>query len=197
MSILDSPFNSISELDQICASAIPLVDAALQRRDFTPAQRKVAELMREGFSIAEILNFTQEERDAIFAVGCRLLKVGDAKRAQSLFFTLLQMEPSDKKVIYGLAGCCQALGDFKAAAQLYLIFVAFDATNPLGYLRLGECCLAAKEFENALANFSLALTEAERAGSQMRTIEYARQKKAECEALVADATATLPTDSTT
>jgi tetratricopeptide (TPR) repeat protein len=186
MSIIDSPFRSQEEMLKAMEVAGPMIDEAFARRKFTPVQKKALELMREGLSLADIFDLTPEQRNAIFVTGCKLLKVGDTKRARDILFTLLQLEPGDERVIYALGACFQAEGKLDAAARLYLFFLARDATNPEGYLRLGECLVAAKELENARQAFVAAAGEAERGNGSPRALAYARRMLGEVEAMLAN-----------
>lgn len=188
MSIIDSPYRSEAEFLAALEIAKPLFEAGLARQDMTPVQRRIVELMRDGFSFADIFDISEEERDTVFAVGRQLLMVGDLARARDVFLTLLEIEPGDARVLYALAGCYQGEGKLSVAAQLYTYFLARDATNPLGYLRLGECFFAAGEFGNACDSFRIALIEAERADASLRTKDYARRKMAEAGAALAAAT---------
>jgi tetratricopeptide (TPR) repeat protein len=187
MSIIDSPYGSQAEFLAALEVAKPLVEVGLARRNLTPVQRRIIELMREGFSFADIFNISEAERDGVLAVARQLLTVGDFARARAVLFTLLEIEPGDSRVLYALAGCYQGEGKLAAAAQLYTYFLARDATNPQGYLRLGECFYAAKEFVNARDSFRIALIEAERADGSLRTKDYARRMMAEAETALAAA----------
>lgn len=182
MSILDSKFKSESELREAARSAPPLFESLLTQPELTPRHRSIIELMREGFTLAEILDIPQKDRDAILGVCIRLLKAGQPARARDILSVLMQIDPQDPRVIYTLAGCYQLEGNLPLAAQLYLLFLARDATNPQGYFRLGECLLAAKEYDKARDSFRIALIEEQRAGASLKKMDYARRKMAEAEA---------------
>ncbi|MGJ0508137.1 MAG: tetratricopeptide repeat protein [Methylocystis sp.] len=192
MSIIDTPYKTEAELLKALELAAPMIDEALARRNFAPAQKQLIALMRAGFSYADIFAISEEDRNAMLSVGVRLLKVGDTKRARDVLYTLFQMEPSDGRVLYALAGCYQAQGNVATAAKLYIFFLAGDATNPHGYARLGECFMVAREYQNARDAFKYSAIEAERANAPRRVIDYARKMMAEAEGRLAEEFASNP-----
>jgi tetratricopeptide (TPR) repeat protein len=185
MSIIDGVVKKPEEVFKAMADYDSLLARTLDRNNATPMQREVVKLIKEGFSIADIFDITKEQRDAIFAQACRLLQIGEAKRARAMLTTLLEIEPRDERAIYALAGSYQIEANYDAAAKLYIFFIARDATNPEGYLRLGECFLGAKEYENAKAMFAAAQVQTEHGYGGPKTSAYAWSKIAEVDALMA------------
>lgn len=161
-SILDGMPSNPAELNEALKFANPLIEQVLEKMELTERQRDAIELMKEGLSLADILGFTKQHRDAMLVQGARLLQSGDVKKARDAFTTLYQLEPMDERVIYMLANTHQVDGDFETAGKLYITFLALDATNPEGYLRLGECFLGAKEYSNAQDTFEIAMNTARR-----------------------------------
>lgn len=149
MSILDGLPSSPLEATGALALVAPMLEQVLNELALSPKEQSVLELLRKGLSLGDICGVTEQERDALFLQGYRLIQIGQIAKARDTFLTLFQLEPLDARVLYALASTFQLEGDVSKAAKLYIYFLALDATNPEGYLRLGECFLAAKEYDNA------------------------------------------------
>jgi len=162
MSILDGMPSSEAELKTAMAIADPAIERFLGELNLTPRQQSVIDLLKEGFSLADIYRISREERDALFLKGGRLIQVGHFQKARDCLTYLYQLEPLDARVIYAIAVTYQAEGDVSRAAKLYVQFLALDATNAEGYLRLGECLMAAGEYDDAADSFKIAKAECER-----------------------------------
>ncbi len=104
VSIIDGMLNSKEDVMKVLGIAEPLMQAALNRRKFTPVQKKVIGLMQEGLALADIFDISKEQRDAVFVTACKLLQVGKTKQARDVLITLFQLKPSDARVLYALAG---------------------------------------------------------------------------------------------
>jgi tetratricopeptide (TPR) repeat protein len=185
MSIIDGAVKKPEDVFKAMEDYDSLLDRTLDRANPTPMQREIVKLIKDGFSLADIFDITQEQRDVLFAQACKMLQVGDSKRARAFLLALLEIEPRDARVMYALAGTFQVEGQYAPAAKIYLYFLSRDATNPEGYLRLGECFLGAKEYENAKAMFAGAHIQAEQGFGGPQTAAYAWSKIAEADALLA------------
>jgi tetratricopeptide (TPR) repeat protein len=162
MSILDGMPRSEAELIGAMEVAAPLVQEMLEKMTLPPGAQNILELLRKGLSLADIYGITKEERDALFARGCHLLRAGDIKGARDWLTALYQLEPLDERAIYAIALSHQMEGNYSLAAKLYVFFIALDATNPEGHLRLGECFLSAREYDLARESFHLAQEQCSR-----------------------------------
>jgi tetratricopeptide (TPR) repeat protein len=151
-----------AEMKNAMELAAKVVELSMPRLKFTPKQQSVIDLVKEGMSLADILDITQEERDAMFVQGAQLIQHGELRKARDVLSLLYHLEPLDARVIYALAMTFQLEGDLARAAKLYVQFLALDATNADGSLRLGECHLAAKEFDTAAGCFRVAIAECDR-----------------------------------
>jgi len=186
MSIIDGAVKKPEDVFAAMKDYDSLLERTLDRANPTPMQLEVIKLIKDGFSLADIFDITQEQRDSLFAQACKMMHVGDIKRARAFLIALLEIEPRDWRVVYVLGGTFQAEGKYAAAAKIYLYFISRDATNPEGYLRLGECFLAAREYENAKAMFAGAHVQAEQGYGGPQTAAYAWRKIEEVDALVAE-----------
>ena len=156
MSILDGLPTDEQELREALAVATAILEGTLRRRKPTPRQRQTLDLIDKGLSLSDIYGITQAETDAVMAVGCRQMQVGDHAAAMDTFTGLVRLDPTNASAVYALAASCQAQGVYDVAGKIYIQFLALDATNPQGYLRLGECFLANREHEAARSCFEAA-----------------------------------------
>ena len=173
MSILDGMPSSTEELMATFQTAGALVNQILGELKLEPKEQSVIDLMNNGHSLATIFDITKQERDALFVKGCRLIQIGQTKRARDFLTVLYQLEPLDERVIYALASTFQIEGDMSRAAKLYIFFLALDASNAEGWLRLGECLKAAEENDQALECFQIAHNECARGNGSERAANYA------------------------
>lgn len=175
MSILDGMPSSFEALEKSLRAAAPFASAVLANLRLSPRQQSIIHLMEQGVPLCEILNITQQQRDAIFLQACRQFRAGDIEKARAVLSVLYQLKPTDARVLYMLAATFQVEGQVASAAKLLIYFLALDATNPEGHLRLGECFLAAKEYDNATQSFRTALELCEEGHGSANALEHARR----------------------
>jgi tetratricopeptide (TPR) repeat protein len=175
MSILDGLPSTEAELKDALEIGDKVFARALPRLNLTPKQQSVIDLVREGMSLADIMDITQQERDAMFVQGARMIQHGELQKARDVLSLLHVLEPLDAKVIYAIAMTYQLEGDVAHAAKLYVQFLSLNATNAEGYLRLGECLLAAKETDEAASCFRTAKAESDRGNGTPETRARAAQ----------------------
>jgi cytochrome c-type biogenesis protein CcmH/NrfG len=156
MSILDGLPTSELQFKEAVKLAGPMMDRMLDELKVSTKQQNVIDLMMKGVSLADIYGLTKEQREALFLKGCRMIQVGQTKKARDWLAVMFQLDPLDKRVIYALALTFQIEGNVSKAAKLFIYFLGLDPTNPEGYLRLGECFLVAGEHENAHGSFEFA-----------------------------------------
>lgn len=189
MSILDGFPKNEQEFNEVLRLASKIVEPAFATAKLNARDSSIFDLLKEGLSFADICQITKEERDALLARGCQQLQVGDVQAAQDTLTMLIQLEPSDERVIYALAATFQAQANYPTAGKLYVQFLSLDATNPDGYLRLGECFLANREQDGARACFETAKILLGRGKGRPDRIAYADRMIKVLEAQAADAAA--------
>ncbi|PDT90845.1 hypothetical protein CO669_07670 [Bradyrhizobium sp. Y36] len=155
MSILDGLPKSEAEWRRLMDAAAPIAQRLIDELELSPKAQSILKLMSEGMALADICGLTQEERDAMFIRGCRMIQAGDVTKGRDWMLMLHQLEPLDARVIYAIALTYQGEGNIALAAKLYVHFIALDAANPEGHLRLGECLLSAREYDGAIAHFAV------------------------------------------
>ena len=187
MALLDGIPSNAKEMTNAMELGDKVFELAQPKLNLTPKAQSVLDLMKEGLSLGDVLEITEEERNAMFAQGCKLVQLGDLQKARALLSQLYLFEPLDARVIYMLGVIFQLQGDLATAAKIYVQFLALDATNADGYLRLGECHLAAKENDLALGLLRTAKAECDRGHGTPATRERAAQLLAHLEQAAAKA----------
>lgn len=175
MSILDGLPKSEAEWKRAIEIATPLYEYIEKNFEFTPEQRKVWQLTNEGIPLADILGITKEEREAVLAHACKLIKKGQYEEARNLLLQLVKLYPYDARVVYTTGITLQLEGNAAAAGKVFVQAIAMDATNPEGYLRLGECFLVEREYQNAAAMFEGAEDLCERGYGSEKIHEYSKK----------------------
>lgn len=130
--------------------------------------------MKEGLTLADILQLSKDQLEALYSVGHQALAAGQPEKAKDAFIQLIQIDPMDERFVYMLGLSCQMLGEIEHAAKVYVQFIARDATNPEGYLRLAECLLAAGEVTEARDTFRTARNMAEGKPEFAVSLAYAK-----------------------
>jgi len=174
MSILDS-LPSEAEMRRAIEVMAPRIEQLFAGMDLSPKQRSIVELLKKGYSLADIHGFTQDERDAMFARGCQLVQAGEIDKGRDWLMFVNRLDPRDARVVYVIAVTYQTQGNFSLAAKLYVYFIALDASNPEGYLRLGECLLSAQEYAAAVDCFRFAKDQCARGKGNAAAAEHAER----------------------
>lgn len=173
MSILDQLPSSKQEVELAEAVAKRMIDSYFDGLKLSGKLKDIADLMREGFSLGDLLQIKPQHKDALVVHGLRLLQAGQNSNARDVFTQLLMLDPLEARAMYGLAVGYQLENDFETAGQLYFHFLALDATNCEGYLRLGECFLGNQEDDLAKGCFETAKALADRGHGSATVVRHA------------------------
>ena len=185
MSILDGLPRSEAEAKKFVALANATAKRTLDAMSLSAKARGITDLLPKGASPANMCDITSQERDALFAEGCRLVQAGEVDKGRNWLMPVYLLDPLDARVIYVIAVTYQMQGNVGLAAKLYVLFIALNATNPEGHLRLGECLLSAREYDLAVQEFQIASDlcgrgkgDAAMAGHAARMLAHADEKRA-------------------
>ncbi|KPL52109.1 hypothetical protein ABB55_07620 [Prosthecomicrobium hirschii] len=174
VSIIDGMMNSEGQMIGALQVSEKLLEQFFGTAEFTPKQKEIIDLVREGIPLGSIMGITQQHRDAMFTFAVQAIQAGDRQKARDILLQNYLFDPlEENRSVYAIANTYQLDGVFDAAAKLYLNFLAMDATNPDGYLRLGECFMAAQEYDNAQQSFESAARFAERGLGSKGAAEHA------------------------
>lgn len=156
VSILDGMIANEQALLQSLETMGSVGEAVLASVDLGPRGEEIMALLREGLSLADILDITPAQRNALLVHGTQLVRAGDLEKARAVLLRLALIEPLDEKPVYVLASTYQLEGRPDIAGKLYIRYLALNATDPEGYMRLGECFLANQERQEAADCFGTA-----------------------------------------
>lgn len=158
MSILDGLPTAPDQMASATRTAEDLAAAFLAKARLSEKQQDMLDLVRRGIFLGEILDVSQEQKDALLAHGLGMIQLGEIQKGRDTLVQLFMLDPLEARAIYGIAVSYQLENQFDAAGKLFLHFLALDATNPEGHLRLGECFLGNQEPDNARSCFDAAKT---------------------------------------
>lgn len=174
MSILDNSYSHEIDAAELAAALQASIEKIKPNIDAEAGD--VLSLLSQGYTLADIMDFGEGHKEALFQLGCRFMLSNDLEQASNIFLTLALLDPLEERAQYGLGVVEQTRGDLPKAAQFFLQFILLNATDPKGYLRLGECLRGANEKEEAKAAFETAKQLAEKGhGSQADVTEAKRQ----------------------
>src|ERR1700722_9338594 len=111
MALLDGIPSNAKEMTNAMELGDKVFELAQPKLNLTPKTQSVLDLMKDGVSLGDILEITEEERNAMFAQGCKLVQLGDLQKARALLSQLYLFEPLDARVIYMLGVIFQLQGD--------------------------------------------------------------------------------------
>lgn len=87
----------------------------------------------------QALGFDDTTIEAIYSHGYRLYGAEHYEEAVTIFRTLMLLNPTEKKYLFGMAACFHRLKEYERAVKAYLINAIFDADNPIIYFHAADC----------------------------------------------------------
>lgn len=149
MSILDGMPTEPGDMPAATKMAEDLTAQFLAKAEFTEKQQDIIDLVRRGIFLGEILELTQDHKDALLTHGLGLIQLGEIQKGRDVLTQLFVLDPLEARAVYGIGVSYMLQNQFEGAGKLFLHFLALDATNPEGHLRLGECFLGNQEYDHA------------------------------------------------
>ena len=113
--------------------------------------RALAQIRKDGIvTLSELKGMSENDVEAIYAVGYNLASVGKYEDAVKVFRGLVMLDHLEKKHWYGLGAVYQQLRDFEKASQAYRVCMFLDFFDPKPEFHCAECCLALGDEASAL-----------------------------------------------
>jgi type III secretion system low calcium response chaperone LcrH/SycD len=101
----------------------------------------VAEIAQGHTDLAAVTGLTDQDLEAIYAIGHGLYTAGKYDEAVNFFQVLCICRQTEARFWFGLAACAQVLGDASTALRAYGMAALFDTENPQTSLRAAECLI--------------------------------------------------------
>lgn len=127
------------------------------KTDISTAEGMVDALLGNGLTSAMAHGITEDELEAVFALGYEALQRGDMDEAMGHLSFLVMQQPWDRRFQYSLGLCQQHRGEFASAAGFYANALLLDATDALCAFRMGECLVGQGDLVAARDAFEAAI----------------------------------------
>jgi type III secretion system low calcium response chaperone LcrH/SycD len=99
----------------------------------------VAQIMNGETDIAAVAGLTDQDLEAVYAVGHGLYAAGKYQDALDFFRVLCICRQTESRFWFGFGATSQVLGDHANAVRAYSMAALFDVENPQIPLRAAEC----------------------------------------------------------
>jgi len=118
-------------------------------------------LLNKGITLGAMRGFTDEEFEAVYALGYNLYNQAKYEEALKAFAFLTFYNHLERRYYKALGACQQMLQRYDQAIQSYSIASVLDITDPEPTLRTAECLLAKGEIEDAKTALELVVADTE------------------------------------
>lgn len=103
-----------------------------------------------GLTIRDLKGLSDEDMEAIYAIGYSHFQAGKFDEAEKMFKALVLLDHLEKKYWFAFGGVCEAKRDFARALQAYQTCAFLDIDNPKPQYHCAVCHLALGDKENAI-----------------------------------------------
>ncbi len=120
-------------------------DGTLTQESLGLLRSSVDEIMKGDKSIAEALQMTTEQFEALYAVAYNTYAAGKYDDSASFFGILMTINPADVRVYIGFAASLQMKKDYENAALFYQWACGIDQADPTPMYHSAECYMAMQD----------------------------------------------------
>lgn len=110
----------------------------------------ILEHLNNGANLADVMEITLEQREAIYTMGHFQYMQGKYIDALKFFRFLLFHDQFDLRAIFGVGCCLQMQGDYNNAQIFLGMAVMMEPTNPASGVQFAECLLMDKKKKEAI-----------------------------------------------
>jgi type III secretion low calcium response chaperone LcrH/SycD len=153
-------------------------DSSANSANLDITEEKLAKLIADSLqgkgTLGAGLGLSENELEAMYAVGYNLYIGGKYTDAIKIFSVLSLLSPLDYRFIFGGASCFQMMGEYMMASLYYQLACSMNTEDPAPMMHTAECLLAVKDKDGAVFALEQVL---ERAGDKPQYEAF--RKKAE------------------
>lgn len=135
------------------------IKAKYSPRDEEKLKKILSDVIDNGKSLAEAMNFTPDMLEEIYGVAQCKYSSGKYRDAASLFCYLISLDNSVPKYFLGAGACCHKLKNFDDAISFYARCAYLDETDPFPAYYASDCHLQLNDTDAALTNLILAILQ--------------------------------------
>lgn len=123
-------------------------------KELTPEEvRAIMAGLEDGLTNADLAGITDEQLEALYALGHNLYATGQHRDSETIFKTLCLYDYTQSRFWLGLAGSQQAIGDYQKAVEAYSMAAVAGGMKDLGpFYYAAVCFLKIGDTESALAS---------------------------------------------
>ena len=100
---------------------------------------KIVDILSQGITLGNLLNFSDEEYEALYALGYSFYNQAQYSDASKFFSYLLMHNPTEKRFITALGSSLQMLKRYEEAIQYHCMASVMDMDDPLPTFHTAEC----------------------------------------------------------
>lgn len=117
-------------------------------------------LFQKGILPKDALGVGDENVDKIYRQAYQLYNMGKYEDASKLFSSLIMMDISTSKYIFGLAACGHMMKHYETAAENYMKCTMYEPDNPIPYYHASDCYIQNGDTVSAMVALSMVIRTA-------------------------------------
>jgi len=125
--------------------------------DYEAMQGLLAEVLGRGGTLADLHGISDDECEALYALGYGLYEQRRYEDALKVLAFLVAHNHMEHRYLMALGSAAQVLGKYRDALQQFAAATLLDPLEPLSVLQSAECLLALGKHSPAAESLSLAL----------------------------------------
>ena len=114
-------------------------------------------MLFEGILPKDALGIGDETVEKIYHQAYQLYNMGKYKEAAKLFGSLIMMDITSSKYIFGLAACEHMLKEYEVAAENYMKCAMYEPDNPIPYYHASDCYIQTKDTASAMVALKMVI----------------------------------------
>lgn len=114
-------------------------------------------LLRAGGTLASALDITDDECEALYALGYGMYEQGRYGDALKVFAQLVAYNHLEPRYLLALGGAARMLGRYEDALQQYVAVAVMKLDDPVPLYHSAECLVALEKLPEAAESLELAL----------------------------------------
>jgi len=126
-----------------------MAQAATPQADVETVAAQVVDVFSHGATLKAVHGYTDEEFDALYALGYNFYNQGKFAEALQAFGFLLMHDQMERKYYKAFASCQQMLKRYEEAVRNYSMASILDMTDPEPTFHTAECMVALNMPEEA------------------------------------------------
>ena len=94
---------------------------------------------------------SRETLSKSYANASALYQVGDYRRAEAIFISLIEIEPLNANYWFGFGSCLQMRRDYREALSAWRMASLLNDLDPICHFHAAECCFSLNKINEGLS----------------------------------------------